>query len=72
MTSLLELLRLDRSVISFGDVADQSREYREAILALPVSERLRAVEFLRQVRHGPELASARIERVLTIVDRDKK
>ena len=63
--------RLDKSalsVVSRDDPDDTVAYWRSR----PVEERMAALEMLRQVLYGYDPATARMERVLTVVYRDEE
>jgi hypothetical protein len=67
MSNLLSKYRLDRSVITvtdFDNPPDDVAYWRTR----PIEERLEAVEFLRQMNYGYDPTTAKIQRVLRVVE----
>ena len=60
--------RLDRTAFSIGRLDSDSDE-KEYWLSRSPDERLRAVEFLRQVAYGYDPATERLQRFLEVVKR---
>ncbi|GMU22750.1 MAG: hypothetical protein AMXMBFR13_28340 [Phycisphaerae bacterium] len=67
--SLLDEFRLDRSHFSVGSLDEPSDEKAFWLSKTP-EERLRALEYLRQVAYGYDPATARLQRVLEIAQRE--
>jgi hypothetical protein len=65
--SLLDEYRLDRTKLSVGLLNEPSDEKAFWLSKTP-AERLRALEYLRQVAYGYDLATARLQRVLEIAE----
>lgn len=59
--------KLDKTVFSVSDL-DNPPDDRAYWLSRPPEERLAAMEFLRQMVYGYDPATARVERVLEIVE----
>jgi len=59
--------KLDKSVFSVSGLEDPPDD-RAYWLSRPPEERLAAMEFLRQMVYGYDPATARVERVLEIVE----
>jgi hypothetical protein len=62
-----ELRRVDRSAFEVVPLFDEPDD-RAFWLSRPASERWRAMELLRQVAYGHARTSARLQRVLEIVE----
>jgi hypothetical protein len=61
--------RLDRTKFSVIRLEDKDRTDREYWLSKTPTERLEAVELMRQMLYGYDPATARLQRVLEIVKR---
>lgn len=59
--------KLDKTAFSVCDLDDQGNDLAYWLSRAP-EERLAAVEFLRQMMYGYDPATARMERVLEVVD----
>lgn len=59
--------RLDKTAITVTSLGEQRRDHAYW-LSRPPAERLRAVEYLRQINYGYDATVARLQRVLEIVD----
>jgi hypothetical protein len=68
--SLFDEFRLDRSAVSVGRLDEPSDEKAYWLSKTP-SERLIALEYLRQVAYGYDPATCRLQRVLEIAQRDE-
>jgi len=67
---LVSKLKLNRSAFSVASLADESDEKAYWLARTPY-ERLRQVEILRRINYGHR-ATARLQRVLEITEREKK
>ena len=67
--SLLDEYRLDRTKLSVGSL-DEPGDEKEFWLSKTPAERLRALEYLRQVAYGYDPATTRLQRVLEIAQRE--
>jgi hypothetical protein len=65
----IDTYRLDKSAYSVASLEDESDE-RAFWQAQSPAARLEALEFLRQVMYGVDRATARLQRVLTVVQRE--
>jgi hypothetical protein len=63
----VDRVRLDRSVFQIGSLDDKSDE-REFWRAKPPTERMEALELMRQVIYGYDPATTRLQRVLEIAE----
>ena len=63
----LDTLRIDRSKLSVTSLFDKSDD-REYWLSKTPQERLTALELMRQINYGYDPTTARLERVLEIVE----
>jgi len=63
--------RLDRTTISCANLHDASDD-RDYWLAGSPSERLAAMELMRQIAYGYDPASTRLPRVLEVVERPRR
>ena len=61
--------RLDKSVVTVGAIDDTS-ERQEYWLSLLPAQRLAAMEEMRQINYGEHAATARLQRLLEIVERE--
>ena len=59
--------RLDKTAITVTSLGEERRD-RAYWLSRPAAERFRAVEYLRQMNYGYDPATARLQRVLEIVE----
>lgn len=59
--------RLDKTAVTMHSLGEERRD-RAYWLSRPPAERFRAVEYLRQMNYGHDPATARIQRVLEVVD----
>lgn len=64
--SLLREYRLDRTALSVGTLDDD--DARDYWRRQSPEQRMRALEFLRQVHYGYDPATTRLQRVLEIVE----
>jgi len=62
-----ETFRLDRSVVTIVDLTERQND-REYWLSKTPTESFEALEFLRQLAYGYDLATARLQRVLEIAE----
>lgn len=62
------MVRMDKTILSVGTLTDESDEQAYWRTQAPI-DRLAALEFMRQVMYGYDPATARLQRVLTIVVR---
>ena len=67
--SLLDEYRLDRTKLSVGSL-DEPGDEKEFWLSKTPAERLRALEYLRQVAYGYDPATTRLQRVLEVTQRE--
>jgi hypothetical protein len=67
--SLLDEYRLDRSKLSVGSLDEPSDEKAFWLSKTP-AERLRALEYLRQVAYGYDPDTTRLQRVLEVAQRE--
>lgn len=67
MSELTDKYKIDRNAFSVVELGDES-DTREYWRSRTPEERLQAVEFLRQMVYGDDLATSRIERVIEVVD----
>ena len=63
----MDRVRLDRSVFQIGSLDDKSDE-REFWRAKTPTERMEALELMRQVIYGYDPATTRLQRVLEIAE----
>ncbi|HEX8237320.1 MAG TPA: hypothetical protein VF600_15275 [Abditibacteriaceae bacterium] len=63
--SMIETLRMDKSVVSIGTLNEQGDD-REYWASRTPAERLQALEFMRQVMYSYDPETSRLERVFTI------
>ena len=61
-------LKLDKTVFSIGTHAEHKRAERAFWLSKTPLERLEALEFLRQTFYGYDPATARVQRVLRVIE----
>lgn len=59
--------KIDKTVISIGNLADPSDEKAFWFSKTPL-ERLAALEFMRQTMYGYDPATARLQRVVEIIE----
>ena len=64
----MDLTRLDKTAISIGPV-DDSAERRAFWHSRTPEERLEAMEQIRELNYGAEACTARLQRVLEVVER---
>ena len=69
--SLFDEYRLDRTQFSVGSLDEPSDEKAFWLSKTP-AERLRAQEYLRQVAYGHDAATARLQRVLEVAQREER
>ncbi len=69
--SLIESLRMDKSAFSVASLSDEPDE-RAYWHARSPHERLRALEWMRQVVYGYDPASTRLQRVLEVAKREPR
>ena len=62
-----ENYRLDRGVVEVGNLKDKSND-RQYWMSKTPEERFEALELLRQIAYGYDPATARLQRVLEIVE----
>jgi hypothetical protein len=62
-----ELMRIDRSVFEIVSIDDESDD-RAFWMTRPASERWRALELLRRIAYGEDRATARLQRILEVVE----
>jgi hypothetical protein len=68
MSDMVQSSRMDKtafSVMSFAEAADEDRTFW---WSKTPEERLAALELLRQIHYGYDPATARLQRVLTVVE----
>lgn len=65
---LSDSLKIDKTVVSIGLLADQGND-REFWVKKTPSERLQALEVMRQVMYGYDPSTARLQRAFTISER---
>jgi hypothetical protein len=70
ISPLVEKARVDRTALSVVNLHEDAGEV-QYWLAQPAIKRFEALELLRQMAH-PYDPSARIERVLTIIEREER
>ena len=59
--------RMDKTAFSSGSIHDEPRD-REYWLSQSDTQRLAGIEFMRQVLYGYDPATARLQRVLEVVE----
>lgn len=69
--SIVNTLRMDKTVVSIGALSEQGDE-REYWASKTPAERLQAVEFMRQVMYGYDPDTARLQRVFTIAEHPQR
>ena len=67
MSDLVQSSKMDKTVMSVTSLGDESAD-REFWLSKTPQERWAAVEFMRQVAYGYDPATARLQRVLAVVE----
>ncbi|MBX9603363.1 MAG: hypothetical protein K2X35_20325 [Bryobacteraceae bacterium] len=67
----LDKFRVDRTVMEVAKVSDRHSD-REYWLSKTIQERLEALEMLRQLAYGYDAATARLQRVLEVVKRQRR
>ena len=67
--SLLEKYRLDRTAFSVSSLSAPSDEKAYWLSRTP-EERLEALELMRQVLYGYDPTTTRLQRVLTVIQRE--
>ena len=65
--SLLQELKMDKSVFSVADLSDESDEASYWQTQMPTA-RLAALELMRQVMYGYDPSTARLERFFEVVE----
>ena len=60
-------LRVDRTVVETGRMSDKKSD-REYWMSKTPDERFEALELLRQIAYGYDPATARLQRVLEVVE----
>lgn len=65
--NLVETSTVDKSVVVISDLHDDSNE-RDYWLGKTPAERLRALELMRQVIYGYDPSTARLQRVLSVLE----
>ena len=65
--SLLQTMRMDKSVFSVADLSDESDEAAYWLTQTPIA-RLEALELMRQVMYGYDPSTARLERFFEVVE----
>ena len=68
--TLLADLKVDRTAFSVASLTDESDEKAYWLARTPL-ERLKQVEILRQINYGHN-ATARLQRVLEVVERERR
>jgi hypothetical protein len=63
--------KLDKTVISIGTHAEHKAAERAFWLSKNPQERLQALEFLRQTLYGYDPATARVQRVLRVLELER-
>jgi len=66
MSDLVQSARIDKTTLAVTSLGDETGD-REFWLSKTPDERLAAMELLRQINYGYDPATARVERVLTVV-----
>jgi hypothetical protein len=66
-TSKKPMFQFDKSQFGFADLEEQGNDLEYWLSRDPI-ERINAVEFLRQMMYGYDPATARVQRILEIVD----
>ena len=66
-----EKYRLDRKAIEVVGLKDKSNDRRYWLSKTP-AERFEALELLRQIAYGYDPATARLQRVLEVVELEKR
>ena len=59
--------RLDKTAITVTSLGEERRD-RAYWLSRPPAERFRAIEYLRQMNYGYDPATARLQRILEVVE----
>jgi len=67
MSNPLKSARMDKTVISVASLGEEPNDLAYWLSKSP-AERLAAVELLRTVHYGYDATSARLQRVLTVVE----
>lgn len=67
----INTLRMDKTVLSIGTLSAQGDD-REYWASKTPSERLQAVEFMRQVMYGYNPDTARLQKVFTTAQRPQR
>ena len=65
--SLLQTMRMDKSVFSVADLSDESDEAAYWLTQTPIA-RLEALELMRQVMYGYDPSTTRLERFFEVVE----
>jgi len=65
--SLLQTMRMDKSVFSVADLSDESDEVAYWQTQTPIA-RLEALELMRQVMYGYDPSTTRLERFFEVVE----
>ncbi len=62
--------KFDKTLVTFGSYAELKAEERAFWLSKSPLERLAALELLRQTFYGYDPATARVQRILSVVELD--
>ena len=62
---MIDRLRMDKTVVSIGTLEEQGDDQEYWVSKTP-SERLEALEIMRQIMYGYDPATARLQMVFTI------
>lgn len=65
---MIDKLQMDKTVFSIGTLEEQGND-REYWASKTPSERLQALEIMRQVMYGYDPTTTRLQRVFTIAER---
>ncbi|TMQ29525.1 MAG: hypothetical protein E6K70_25540 [Planctomycetota bacterium] len=71
MSTAIESYKMDKSSFSVAGLTDESDE-RAFWHASTPHDRLRALEFMREIMYGYDPASARLQRLLEVAPLDKR
>ena len=66
----MEFPRLDKTVLEVTTLEDEDRAEKRYWHAQTPARRLEALEALRRLNHGEEAASARLQRLLEVTERE--
>ncbi|MCE5267808.1 MAG: hypothetical protein LLG00_07970 [Planctomycetaceae bacterium] len=67
MSDLVASAKIDKTAVTVTSLGEEASD-RAYWLSKPPDERIEAMELMRQINYGYDPATARLERVLTVVE----